>query len=188
MQYDEFVKSLNDKQLEAVESDAQHLRVVAGAGSGKTRVLTYRISYLISQAGVAPWKILAITFTNKVANEMRNRVLKIVPEASKDLIIKTFHSFAAYFLRQEIDALGYPSNFTILDEEDQTKLVKDIASQMGYKKNDPIIKKTLIYIGSNKLKEKYPQDIKIEHERFEDEKVSWNSSIKIWSILFLHFA
>ena len=171
MQYDEFVKSLNDKQLEAVESHAQHLRVVAGAGSGKTRVLTYRISYLISQADVAPWKILAITFTNKVANEMKNRVLKIVPEASKDLTIKTFHSFAAYFLRQEIDALGYPSNFTILDEEDQTKLIKDIASQMGYKKNDPIIKKAAMYIGSNKLKEKYPDDIKIQHERFEDEKV-----------------
>ena len=171
MQYDEFVKSLNERQLEAVESDAQHLRVVAGAGSGKTRVLTYRISYLISQAGVAPWKILAITFTNKVANEMKNRVVKIVPEASKDLTIKTFHSFAAYFLRQEIDALGYPSNFTILDEEDQTKLIKDIASQMGYKKNDPIIKKTVIYIGSKKLKEKYPEDIKIQHESFEDEKV-----------------
>ena len=171
MQYDDFVKSLNDKQLEAVESPAQHLRVVAGAGSGKTRVLTYRISYLISQAGVAPWKILAITFTNKVANEMRNRVLKIVPDAAKDLTIKTFHSFAAYFLRQEIDALGYPSNFTILDEEDQTKIIKDIASTMGYKKNDPIIKKTIIFIGSNKLKEKYPEDIKIQHERFEDEKV-----------------
>ena len=171
MQYDEFVKSLNDKQLEAVESGAQHLRVIAGAGSGKTRVLTYRISYLISQEHVAPWKILAITFTNKVANEMKNRVLKIVPEASKDLTIKTFHSFAAYFLRQEIDNLGYPTNFTILDEEDQTKLVKDIASEMGYKKNDPIIKKALMYIGSNKLKEKYPQDITIQHERFEDEKV-----------------
>ena len=171
MQYDEFVSSLNDKQLQAVESNAQFLRVVAGAGSGKTRVLTYRISYLISQMDVAPWKIVAITFTNKVANEMKNRVLKVVPEASKDLTIRTFHSFAAFFLRQEIDALGYPTNFTILDEEDQTKLIKDIASQMGYKKNDPIIKKAINYISSNKLKEKYPDDIKITHERFEDEKV-----------------
>ena len=83
MQYEEFVKSLNDKQLAAVESDAQHLRVIAGAGSGKTRVLTYRISYLISQLYVAPWKILAITFTNKVANEMKNRVLKICPDSSR---------------------------------------------------------------------------------------------------------
>ena len=171
MQYEEFVSSLNDKQLLAVESSSQYLRIIAGAGSGKTRVLTYRISYLISQLRVQPWKIVAITFTNKVANEMKNRIVKIVPEASKDLTIRTFHSFAAYFLRQEIEVLGYPTNFTILDEEDQTKLVKDIAVSMGYKKNDPIIKKSIAYIGSNKLKEKYPGDIKIIHERFEDEKV-----------------
>ena len=171
MQYEEFVSSLNDKQLLAVESPSQYLRIVAGAGSGKTRVLTYRISYLISQLKVQPWKIVAITFTNKVANEMKNRIVKIVPEASKDLTIRTFHSFAAYFLRQEIEVLGYPTNFTILDEEDQTKLVKDIAVSMGYKKNDPIIKKTINYIGYNKLHEKYPGDIKIIHEKFEDEKV-----------------
>ena len=171
MQYEEFVKSLNDKQLEAVESDAQHLRVIAGAGSGKTRVLTYRISYLISQLYVAPWKILAITFTNKVANEMKNRVLKICPDSRRDLTIKTFHSFAAYFLRQEIPVLGYPTNFTILDEEDQTKIIKDIASEHGYKKSDPIVKKTINYIGSCKLKEQYPEDITISHEKFEDEKL-----------------
>lgn len=171
MQYDDFVKSLNDKQLEAVESGAQHLRVIAGAGSGKTRVLTYRICYLISQCNVLPWKILAITFTNKVANEMKNRVIKICPDSQRDLTIKTFHSFAAYFLRQEISVLGYPTNFTILDEEDQTKIIKDIASDRGYKKSDPIVKKTINYIGMNKLQEKYPEDIKITHERFEDEKI-----------------
>ena len=171
MQYDEFVKSLNDQQLIAVESDSQYLRVIAGAGSGKTRVLTYRISYLISQLNVAPWKILAITFTNKVANEMKNRVLQICPDSKNDLTIKTFHSFAAYFLRQEIPLIGYPSNFTILDEEDQTKLIKDIASEHGYRKSDPIVKKAINYIGNCKLNEKYPEDIKITHERFEDEKL-----------------
>ena len=171
MQYQEFVDSLNEKQLEAVETGSQFSRIIAGAGSGKTRVLTYRISYLISKLNIRPWKILAITFTNKVANEMKNRVLKVVPEANKDLTIKTFHSFAAYFLRQEIGALNYPTNFTILDEEDQAKLIKDIASEHGYKKTDPIVKKTLSYIGASKLKEKYPGDIKIIHERFEDEKL-----------------
>ena len=171
MQYQEFVDSLNEKQLEAVETKSQFSRIIAGAGSGKTRVLTYRISYLISQLDVKPWKILAITFTNKVANEMKNRVLKVVPEANKDLTIKTFHSFAAYFLRQEIGVLEYPVNFTILDEEDQTKLIKDIVSEHGYKKTDPIVKKTLSYIGACKLKEKYPGDIKIIHEKFEDEKL-----------------
>ena len=171
MQYDDYVKSLNTNQLLAVESNAQHLRVIAGAGSGKTRVLTYRISYLISQCHVRPWKILAITFTNKVANEMKSRVLKIVPECEKELTIKTFHSFAAYFLRQEIHVLGYPTNFTILDEEDQIKVIKDIAGEHGYKKSDPIVKKTINYIASNKLREKYPGDITIQHEKFEDEKV-----------------
>ena len=171
MQYSEFVSSLNERQLEAVESSSQYTRVIAGAGSGKTRVLTYRIAYLISEMNVRPWKILAITFTNKVANEMKNRVVKIVPNAEKDLTIKTFHSFAAYFLRQEIYNLNYPSNFTILDEEDQLKVIKDIAVERGFKKGDQIVKKTVNYIGKCKLQEKYPGDIHIDHERFEDEKL-----------------
>ena len=171
MQYDEFVSSLNNRQLEAVETSSQYVRVVAGAGSGKTRVLTYRISFLISQMRVAPWKILAITFTNKVANEMKNRVISIVPEAQKDLTIKTFHSFAAMFLRREISALNYPANFTILDEEDQLKVIKDIAYEKGYKKNDPIVKQAINYIGKAKLNEQYPDDIHISFEKFENEKL-----------------
>ncbi len=171
MQYEDFVSSLNDKQLEAVETSSQFVRVVAGAGSGKTRVLTYRISYLISQLNVKPWKILAITFTNKVANEMKKRVCDIVPEAQKDLTIKTFHSFAAMFLRREIGVLDYPINFTILDEEDQTKVIKDIAAEKGYKRSDPIVKQAVNYIGKCKLKEKYPQDITIQFEKFENEKL-----------------
>ena len=171
MQYDEFVSSLNDKQLEAVETASQHVRIVAGAGSGKTRVLTYRISYLISQLNVKPWKILAITFTNKVANEMKNRVINIVPEANKDLTIKTFHSFAAMFLRREINSIGFPQNFTILDEEDQLKLLKDIAAEFDYKKSDPIVKTALNYIGNKKMNEQYPDDIKIHHESFDGEKI-----------------
>ena len=165
-----YENDLNTNQLEAVESSFQHLRIIAGAGSGKTRVLTYRIAYLIGEMHVAPWKILAITFTNKVANEMRERVLKLIPEAQKDLTIKTFHSFAAYFLRIEISSIGYPSSFTILDEEDQTKMIKDIGATLGYKKTDPIIKKTMGYISSNKLKEKYPEDININKPMFEGEK------------------
>ena len=171
MQYDDFVSSLNERQLEAVESSSQYVRVVAGAGSGKTRVLTYRISYLISQCHVEPWKILAITFTNKVANEMKNRVVNLLPNAERHLTIKTFHSFAAMFLRIEIGVLHYPQNFTILDEEDQTKVIKDIAKELGYQKKDPIVKQALNYIGKCKLDGKYPGDITISHERFENEKV-----------------
>ena len=165
-----YEKDLNDKQYDAVTTDAQHVRVIAGAGSGKTRVLTYRISYLISECQVEPWKILAITFTNKVAAEMKNRVVKMIPEAEHDLTIKTFHSFAAYFLRHEISIIGFPASFTILDEEDQTKLVKDIAAEMGFKRGDKIVSSALGYIGKQKLLEKYPDDINIVKPAFEDEK------------------
>lgn len=170
MQYIDFEKDLNRDQLEAVTTSFPHVRVVAGAGSGKTRVLTYRIAFLISEMNVAPWSILAITFTNKVANEMRKRVVDMLPEVEKDLTIKTFHSFAANFLRREISIIGFPSSFTILDEEDQKKLVQDIAVERGFRKSDKIVGKTLNYIGTNKLKERYPDDISIIKPAFEDEK------------------
>ena len=162
---------LNERQYEAVTTDLRNVRIIAGAGSGKTRVLTYRIAYLISELDVLPWKILAITFTNKVANEMKNRVVKMIPSCQKDLTIKTFHSFAAMFLRREISILNFPSTFTILDEEDQTKLIKDIVSEMGFKRSDKIVGKAIDYIGSQKLHERYPDDITIQKEMFEDEKL-----------------
>ena len=165
-----FEKDLNERQLEAVTTSYPHVRIIAGAGSGKTRVLTYRIAFLISEMHVAPWKILAITFTNKVANEMRKRVVDMLPEAEKDLTIKTFHSFAANFLRREIPVLGFPSSFTILDEDDQKKLIQDIAVERGFRKSDKIVGKTIGYIGSNKLNERYPDDINIIKPTFEDEK------------------
>ncbi len=166
-----YEKELNEKQFEAVTISYRNVRIIAGAGSGKTRVLTYRIAYLISEMDVKPWKILAITFTNKVANEMKNRVIKMIPEAEKDLTIKTFHSFAAMFLRKEIPLIGFPSSFTILDEEDQTKLIKDIVVELGFRRGDKLVGKALSYIGSQKLHERYPDDIKIVKEAFEDEKL-----------------
>lgn len=150
---------LNEKQLDAVTCLFQHVRVVAGAGSGKTRVLTYRIAYLIDEFKVKPWNILAFTFTNKVAGEMKERIVSLIPDVSKFLTIRTFHSFGAFFLRQEISALNFPTNFTILDEEDQVKLIKDIAVELGYKKSDEIIKVAVNYIGNCKLNGKYPDDM-----------------------------
>lgn len=167
----DFLNDLNERQSEAVQTPSQYVRVVAGAGSGKTRVLTYRIAFLLKEMDVLPWKILAFTFTNKVAKEMQERIIKIVPDASGDLTIKTFHSFAAMFLRREIPLIGYPSNFTILDEEDQTKLIKDIAAELDYRKSDPIVKKALNYIGSKKLLGLYPQDISLNNNAFLEEKV-----------------
>ena len=166
-----FKSELNEKQYEAVTSNSQYTRVVAGAGSGKTRVLTYRIAYLLGECNVRPWNILAITFTNKVAKEMQTRVNNMVPNVYKDLTIRTFHSFAAFFLRHEINVINFPASFTIFDEEDQTKLIKDIASDMGFKKRDRIVGLAMSYIASCKLREKYPDDIgQIIKPRFEDEK------------------
>ena len=165
-----YEQELNERQLEAVTSSYQHLRIIAGAGSGKTRVLTYRIAYLIDEVGVEPWKILAITFTNKVAAEMKTRITNMLPNCSKDLTIRTFHSFAANFLRREISVLNYPSSFTILDEEDQTRLLKDIVVEFGYKKSDKIVGIAAGYIGKCKLLEKYPDDINIVKPSFAEEK------------------
>ena len=117
---------LNNKQLKAVSTRAQYARVIAGAGSGKTRVLTYRISYLISEMNVDPNKIVAIAFTNKVAAEMKERALKLLSGVGKGLTVSTFHSWCAKFLRKEIDVLGFPNNFTIFDEEDTETLIKNI--------------------------------------------------------------
>lgn len=166
----DYRKELNESQFTAVSSEAQYNRVIAGAGSGKTRVLTYRISYLIEEFGVKPWNILAITFTNKVANEMKQRVVKLLPYTEKDLMIRTFHSFAAYFLRIEIGAINFPTSFTIFDEEDQLSLIKDIGARLGFKKSDPIIKKSVNYISNKKVKGEYPDDIVITHEKFDGEK------------------
>ena len=163
-------QELNERQYEAVTTPFQNNCIIAGAGSGKTRVLTYRIAYLIDELRVKPWNILAITFTNKVAAEMKSRIVKLVPGAEKDLTIKTFHSFAAMFLRIEISVLNYPSSFTILDEEDQMKLIKDIGASLSYKKSDPMLKKAASYISNNKLKELAPDDINIVNEKFYGEK------------------
>lgn len=118
--------TLNDKQQEAVYHTEGPLLILAGAGSGKTRVLTHRIAYLIDERGVNPWNILAITFTNKAAGEMRERVDGLVGFGSESVWVSTFHSMCVRILRRYIHLLGYDSNFTIYDSDDQKTLMKDI--------------------------------------------------------------
>ncbi|MCX5775623.1 MAG: UvrD-helicase domain-containing protein [Firmicutes bacterium] len=166
----DYKKLLNEHQYQAVSTPSQYVRIIAGAGSGKTRVLTYRIAYLIGELHVEPWKILAITFTNKVAKEMRERAIALVPEAAADLHVLTFHSFCARFLRREISVLGYPTTFTIFDEDDQESLVKSIAEDNGYRKSDDIVGQTLSYIASNKTAGRLPKDIVITKINFPNEK------------------
>lgn len=122
---------LNPQQLEAVKHDKGPLLILAGAGSGKTRVLTHRIAYLIEERDVNPWNILALTFTNKAAREMRERVDNIVGYGSENIWVSTFHSTCVRILRRYIDLLGYDKNFTIYDTDDQKTLMRDICKYLN---------------------------------------------------------
>ena len=123
---------LNEKQIEAVTTTEGPVMVMAGAGSGKTKVLTTRIAYILNETGISPYSILAVTFTNKAANEMKKRISNIIDIDTKYMWISTFHSFCARFLRLEIDKINSPynHNFTIIDEEDSLKIVKDILKEL----------------------------------------------------------
>ena len=123
-------ESLNPVQQEAVYHTEGPVLILAGAGSGKTRVLTHRIAYLIEEMGVNPWNIMAITFTNKAAEEMRERVDKIVGFGSESIWVSTFHSTCVRMLRRYIDRLGFDNNFTIYDTDDQKTLIKDVCKRL----------------------------------------------------------
>ena len=122
--------TLNTEQREAVFHTEGPVLILAGAGSGKTRVLTHRIAYLIEEKGINPWNIMAITFTNKAAGEMRERVDKIVGFGAESIWVSTFHSSCVRMLRRFIDRLGYDTNFTIYDADDQKTLMKDICKRL----------------------------------------------------------
>lgn len=121
----ELIEGLNDKQKEAVLTTEGPCLIIAGAGSGKTKVLTHKIAYLIKEKNVLPWNILAITFTNKAATEMKNRTEKLIENAANDMWIGTFHSICVRMLRKFIDRIGYDNSFIIFDTSDQKSLVKD---------------------------------------------------------------
>lgn len=127
----EILEELNDKQYEAVVNYEGPSLVIAGAGSGKTKVLTHKIAYLIQEIGVKPWNILAITFTNKAANEMKERVEKLVGEVSKDMWIGTFHSICVRILRRYIDRIGFDSSFIIFDTSDQKTMIKNCLKDLN---------------------------------------------------------
>ena len=127
----DIIDVLNDKQKEAVLSTEGPCLVIAGAGSGKTKVLTHKIAYLMQEKNVKPWSILAITFTNKAANEMKERVENLVGDVAKDMWIGTFHSICVRILRRYIDRIGFTSSFIIFDSSDQRTLVKQCLKQLN---------------------------------------------------------
>ena len=126
---------LNEEQLKAATAVTGPVIVFAGAGSGKTRTLTFRVAYMILNKKISPYNILAITFTNKATNEMRERLNSFLDINAKALTINTFHSLCARILRIDIEAIGYKRDFTILDEEDQLKVISDVVKELNYDKS-----------------------------------------------------
>ncbi|HZB76575.1 MAG TPA: UvrD-helicase domain-containing protein, partial [Solirubrobacteraceae bacterium] len=127
---EQYLASLNPAQREAVLHTEGPLLVIAGAGSGKTRVLTHRVAHLLTAVGVKPNEILAITFTNKAAGEMRERLTDMLGPVARAIWILTFHAACGRILRSEAERLGYKSNFTIYDSADQVRLVKQVLEEL----------------------------------------------------------
>lgn len=125
------IDSLNPAQREAVLTTEGPLLVLAGAGSGKTRVLTFRIAHMLGDLGVKPWQVLAITFTNKAAAEMRERLAALIPSGTRGMWVCTFHSMCVRMLREDADLLGYTGQFTIYDDDDSKRMVRDIMQALG---------------------------------------------------------
>ncbi|AMC92642.1 ATP-dependent DNA helicase PcrA [Erysipelothrix larvae] len=146
----EYINGLNEQQKEAVLTPYKHVRVIAGAGSGKTRVLTTRIVHLVKTVGISPRKICAITFTNKAANEMKARLQDMLKDES-GVNTSTIHALCVRIIREEFEALGLVRNFTILDSTDQQSILKEAYRQFGYERKALKYGRVLGYISNNKV-------------------------------------
>ena len=166
------LEGMNPRQKEAVKNTEGPLLLMAGAGSGKTRVLTHRIAYLIEEKEVNPWNILAITFTNKAAKEMKERVNKIIPAGGEDVWVSTFHSMCVRILRREVDYIGYSRNFTIIDGSEQLTLMKRVLKELNIdpKKYDP--RSILAAISNAKNALLTPSDYEAQQGAFFEEIVA----------------
>lgn len=193
--YDSIAK-LNPEQRKAVEAVEGPLLIMAGAGSGKTRVLTHRIAYLIASGKAAPWSVLAITFTNKAAREMQNRVEQLVGGSARDIWVSTFHSMCVRILRRDISRIGFTNNFTILDSTDQLSVIracmkelnidtkkfepKSIQAAMGSAKNELISPEQF----ANKIGD-YMQDITAKVYKLYQRKLKSNNSLDFDDLIMM---
>ena len=164
------VSMLNENQKEAVLADDKYLRIVAGAGSGKTRVLTMRIAHLIHDENVPVYRILAITFTNKAANEMKERIRGMLGEEAGQPWISTIHSLCVRILREDIPALGYPRNFTVIDAEDQKAILKEAYKRYNTDAQSYPYGLMLSYISANKTAEITPERAFVMAGDYEGER------------------
>ena len=144
------LKGLNDKQKEAVTSTQGYVRIIASAGSGKTKALTSRYAYLVENLGISPSNILCVTFTNKAAQELRKRIRSLVTPGNSNDFICTYHGFCVKVLREEIFKLSYPRSFTIMDPQDQEEVLREIFEELNITSRDLSFKKALQYISKHK--------------------------------------
>ena len=179
MSKESLLKGMNDKQQEAVLQTEGPLLIMAGAGSGKTRVLTHRIAYLIEEKGIMPWRILAITFTNKAAKEMRTRIVQLLGESGNDVWASTFHALCVRILRRHIDLLGYNRAFTIADTSEQRTLVKRIMKDLNLDPNSLILEPCWVLFQMPKIH--YKRRVIFENQRvvsFEERRPKFTRLIK----------
>lgn len=164
---------LNKEQYEGATTIDGQVLILAGAGSGKTRVLTYRMAHMIEDLGIYPYKILAITFTNKAAKEMKDRVKKLVGDKAEDMWISTFHSTCVRILRREIEHLGYKKNFTIYDSSDQKTLITECMKSLDINDKDINPREVMGKISRAKDKMQGPESFKREFEsNFRENKIA----------------
>ena len=149
------LQNLNEKQLEAVKSTEGFIRVIAGAGSGKTKALTSRYAYIVEALGINPANILCVTFTNKAAQEMRKRVSQLVGEGKDMGYISTYHGFCVRVLREDINVIQYPRDFIIMDVEDQKTALRDVYRSLNLSSKDFSFKQLIKYIGERKKDRQY---------------------------------
>ncbi len=152
---DSIFENLNDKQIEAVSATEGYVRIIAGAGSGKTKTLTHRYAFLVEAAGIHPGNILCVTFTNKAAGEMKKRVRALVGDGCDTSLITTYHGFCVRVLREDAGRLFYPQNFAILDEGDQKKILEEIYAELEIKLDRASFENILDKIHAVKAKEDY---------------------------------
>ncbi len=165
----QLTKKLNPQQIEAVETTEGPLLILAGAGSGKTRVITFRIGHLIENKKVIPNKILGVTFTNKAAQQMKERVQTLLtPGRTGNPALSTFHSFCVRLLRRDITVIGQGRDFTIYDSTDQLKLIKTCLKEMGLEDRVLSPRWTLSRISEAKNKGKHPETL---YQQAYDEKI-----------------
>ena len=163
-------ENLNDKQIEAVMATEGKVRIVAGAGSGKTRVLAHRYAFLANELGIDPGNILCMTFTNKAAQEMKIRISKLVHRAHVNDFVCTIHGFCVKFLRREIHRIGYPQNFIIIDEEDSKLLAKQVMEEFQLDTRDTTVKQLLSDVGKYKSINPYIEQIILPGSDFSPEE------------------